>query len=178
MQNIQMQDKSGNYFLFKKRVQVVDPDLPTYIRIPAAPLSRAWARFIKPLKSPDLEYSRPVYGDVMNLPLEVLGNQYQAVYIDPPLLLPGQDPKPGYITMEQFSKIAIPRLVQSGFIFIWTEKELTGQMLQLMVRWNFRYVENIAWIKKNINNTIHQSPYKYFNKSKSTCLIFRNVLYY
>jgi hypothetical protein len=173
MQHIQMQDKMGNYFIFKKRVAVVDPDLVTYVRIPN-PLSRSWARIIKPLEQPLLEYSRTISADLLDFDFTQLGKQFQAVYMDPPLLLPNEPSTLGKITMQEFSRLGIPKLITSGFIFVWTEKELTGQMLQVMTKWGFRYVENIAWIKKNLNNTIATSPYKYFNKSKATCLIFRN----
>lgn len=33
--------------------------------------------------------------------LKKLGTNFQAVYIDPPLLLPGENPSPGKITVEQ-----------------------------------------------------------------------------
>jgi hypothetical protein len=173
MHNVRMQDKMGNYFIFKKRIAIADPNLPTYVRIPPPPLSRSWARIIKPLKDPILEYSNILSADLLDFDFSQLGNQFQAVYMDPPLLLPNEDPTPGKLTMKEFGKLEIHKLITSGFIFVWTEKELTAKMLQVMSQWGFRYVENIAWIKKNLNNTIACSPYTYFNKSKATCLIFR-----
>jgi hypothetical protein len=174
MQNVRMQDKMGNYFIFKKRVPVVDPNVPTYVRVPPPPLSRSWARIIKPLTHLECKFSNSFETNLLDFDFSQLGKGFQAVYMDPPLLLPGQPTTPGYITMEQFSQLEIPKLITSGFMFVWTEKELTGAMLQVMSSWGFRYVENIAWIKKNLNNTISSSPYTYFNKSKATCLIFRN----
>eukprot|EP00842_Homolaphlyctis_polyrhiza_P002314 jgi/Hompol1/3083/HPOL_001558-RA len=114
---VQMQDRLGNYFVMKKRVALPDPDLPTYIRIPPAPIPRAWAKRIESLK--------------------------------------------------------IPSIIDYGFLFIWTEKEHTPQILKAAEKWEFRYVENIAWIKKIVDNRIAKQPYRYFNRSKTTCLIFR-----
>jgi len=42
-----------------------------------------------------------------------------------------------------------------------------------MKKWNFIYVENFAWVKKSVNNKFVAQPYKYFQKSKTTLLIFR-----
>jgi N6-adenosine-specific RNA methylase IME4 len=94
--------------------------------------------------------------------------------MDPPLA--ETDKKPGQITFDEFASLEIPNLIKCGFLFIWTEKEYTHRMLNLTQKWGFRYVENFVWIKKNINNTIAEAPSKYFKKSKSTCLIFRNVI--
>jgi hypothetical protein len=39
--------------------------------------------------------------NILNLDLKELGTNFQAVYMDPPLLLPGEEPSPGKITIEQ-----------------------------------------------------------------------------
>lgn len=39
--------------------------------------------------------------DILSMNLTKLGTQFQAVYMDPPLLLPGEVPSPGKITIEQ-----------------------------------------------------------------------------
>lgn len=66
--------------------------------------------------------------------------------------------------------------MEKGFIFIWTEKELTPSVLKMGRKWGFRYVENIAWIKLKNNNTIAREKSKYVCKSKNTCLILRKEL--
>lgn len=45
--------------------------------------------------------------------------------------------------------------------------------MNITAKWGFKYVENFCWIKKDVNNQIHKSPYRYFNKSKLSLLIFR-----
>jgi hypothetical protein len=47
------------------------------------------------------------------------------------------------------------------------------QVFKVMKKWNFIYVENFAWVKKSVNNKFVTQPYKYFQKSKTTLLIFR-----
>ncbi|KAJ3324578.1 hypothetical protein HDV06_006482 [Boothiomyces sp. JEL0866] len=100
--SVQVQDRTGNYFCLKKRVPIADPNLPTYIRIPAAPLSRSWARIIQQKTETILENYRLIRADILNFDLEQLGNDFQAVYMDPPFLLEDEIPREGRITMEQF----------------------------------------------------------------------------
>lgn len=64
----------------------------------------------------------------------------------------------------------------NGFIFIWTEKELTPHVIKMGHKWGFRYVENLAWIKLNNDNTIARQKYKYVSKSRCTCLILRREM--
>ncbi|CAG8557990.1 2766_t:CDS:1, partial [Acaulospora colombiana] len=40
--------------------------------------------------------------DILSMDLTKLGTNFQAVYIDPPLLLPKEIPSPGKITLQQF----------------------------------------------------------------------------
>lgn len=104
---IQMQDRSGRMFTVKRRINNIDPSLPTYVRIPYRPISLSWAHNIKPLESVPLptaplgsnyhEVSR-----VLSTDLTQYGTDFSAVYMDPPLLLPGESPCPGKISIEEF----------------------------------------------------------------------------
>ncbi|CAG8588563.1 5717_t:CDS:2, partial [Racocetra fulgida] len=75
--------------------------LPTYMRIPPLPIPRSWALTISP---PSVEFVTPVI----------------AIYIDPPLLLPGEAPSPGKISVQQF-------------------KEFIPDIVQIAEKWRFRY---------------------------------------
>ena len=44
-----------------------------------------------------------------------------------------------------------------------------------MARWGFTYVENLVWVKKEVNNKISTRNSTYFRKSKLSLLIFRKV---
>ncbi|CAG8458445.1 15733_t:CDS:2 [Acaulospora morrowiae] len=173
---VRLQDRNGNFFTVKKKVSNTDPSLPTYIRIPPLPMPRSWAHTI--LSSP-IETSTTIRGsryfekDILSMDLTKLGTNFQAVYIDPPLLLPKETPSPGKITLQQFGALNVSSVVPKGFLFIWVEKEFLPDIVQIAEKWNFRYVENFCWIKKNINNQISRESYRYFNKSKLSLLIFR-----
>src|SRR4051812_40892793 len=44
-----------------------------------------------------------------------------------------------------------------------------------MDKCGFVYVENLVWVKQEVNNTLVTQPYKYFRRSKTSLLIFRTV---
>ncbi|RIA93511.1 hypothetical protein C1645_796598 [Glomus cerebriforme] len=173
---VKLQDRNGNFFTVKKKVSNIDPSLPTYIRIPSLPIPRSWAHTILP---PKIESTLMIHGsryfesDILSMDLKKLGQDFQAVYIDPPFLLPNEEPSSDKITLQQFESLKVPDIVPKGFLFIWVEKEFIPDIVQIAEKWNFRYVENFCWIKKHINNQISRASYRYFNKSKLSLLIFR-----
>ncbi|KAJ3128161.1 hypothetical protein HK098_005061 [Nowakowskiella sp. JEL0407] len=180
---IQMQDRQGNFFLMKKKVSVVDPTLPTYVKIPN-PIPRSWAKPILPYKPQqpldqrdDVRYFETKR--ILDFNLKGLGNEFQAILMDPPFLLPGEVDD-GKLSVEQFNHIIkstlnIPALIPGGgFLFIWMEKELIPSIINIVEnKWKFRYVENFAWIKMDWANRMVKQEYRYFAKSKISCLIFR-----
>ncbi|SAM09248.1 hypothetical protein [Absidia glauca] len=175
----QVQDRNGAMVMMKKRVTNIDPSLPTYIRLPGNPIPRSWAFTImkmQPLQQdlPPLPGSRTLQvPSILDADLTTFGNDYAAVYMDPPLLLPGEEPSPGKISFEEFSKIKVNKIIKSGFVFMWIEKEWLREIIRVTKEWGFKYVENFCWIKKNVNNRIALQPGKLFNKSKLSLLIFR-----
>nr|CAG8598316.1 11580_t:CDS:2 [Entrophospora candida] len=152
----------------------INPSLPTYIKIPAAPIQSSWAHSIifSDESVKEVSSSRYFEKDILSMDLKKLGTNFQAVYIDPPLLLPGENPSPGKITVEQLGKLNVTAVVPKGFLFIWVEKEFIPDIVQIAENWKFRYVENFCWIKKNLNNQISHQPYRYFNKSKNPDCLF------
>lgn len=104
---VQVQDRNGNYFMVKKRVSNMDPSLPTYVKIPPRPISRSWAHRIIPLalapkKIIPAGSKYHEVNDLINIDLTKYGDNFSAVYMDPPLLLPGEEPCKGKITIDQF----------------------------------------------------------------------------
>lgn len=172
---MQMQDRNGNYFMVRRKIAEVDPSLPTYIRIPQLPVSRYWSKSIRPLsESMEIQEGfRYFEENIFNFDFSKIGHDFQAIYMDPPFVLPGEEKAPGQITIQEFEQLKIANLVEQGFLFIWCEKELIPELLRICESWSFKYVENFTWIKKYVNNRIVRQPYTYFNKSKITCFIFR-----
>lgn len=111
----------------------------------------------------------------MDMDLTRFGTNFQAIYLDPPLLREGEEPGPNKITTEQLGTLNIGAILPSGFLFVWTEKEFLPDMVLLAEKWGMRYVENFCWIKRSLNNDIVQEKSTYFNSSKLTLLIFRKV---
>lgn len=114
---VQVQDRNGNYFTVKKRVSNMDPSLPTYVKIPARPISRSWAHKIMPkskipecLIPPGSKYHE--VNSVLSADLTQYGTDFSAVYMDPPILLPGEAPCKGKITIDEF----VSRLLFSIYV--------------------------------------------------------------
>ncbi|KAI9292256.1 hypothetical protein K502DRAFT_332502 [Neoconidiobolus thromboides FSU 785] len=193
----QLQDSSGNMLAMLKKVQLTDPSLPTYVKIPPAPIPLSWARRITPLFRPKEEARKLSFKiDILNEfdKIKKLGNEFQAILMDPPLLLDDEEMsfntsqshrKP--IRMKEFKKLRIPEIIKCGFLMIWIEKHHLSEILKQCIEgWKFRYVENVAWVHYNLDNTIHKKDSKippklqdengtkgYFKSSKTTLLIFR-----
>ncbi|RCH78100.1 hypothetical protein CU098_001336, partial [Rhizopus stolonifer] len=173
---VQVQDRNGNYFTIKKKVSNMDPSLPTYVKIPPRPISKSWAHSIKSSFVTPQDIANQRYYEIPNIVstnLTQYGTDFSAVYMDPPFLLPGEKPTPGKISIEEFSSLNVSDIIKAGFLFIWLEKEWTQKVVCITAKWGFKYVENFCWIKKDVNNQIHKSHYRYFNKSKLSLLIFR-----
>eukprot|EP00124_Ichthyophonus_hoferi_P000629 Ihof_evm22s24 gene=Ihof_evmTU22s24 len=169
----------GQRAAIKKRERFLDPRKPTYVRIPADPLPISWGRIIQPMAvtvSPRPPCSRYMECNVEETNLkQVVGGKALCLLLDPPLLLPGESPAPGRISLKQLESMALHRLVDTGFIFIWVEKELVPDVFALMNKWEFRYVENICWMQKGVDNRLVLRNSKYIPKAKLTCFIFRKV---
>lgn len=80
----------GMYYTIKKKVKMVDPLQPTYVRIPSqVPLPRSWSRTIVPYTGfnstslPNCGYTY-IETDIVGFDLKSLGRNFQGVIIDPP----------------------------------------------------------------------------------------------
>ncbi|KAG0328691.1 hypothetical protein BG004_002479 [Podila humilis] len=173
---VRLQDRNGNFFTVKKKISAMDPSMPTYVRIPPVPIPRSWIQPIKQIEDTTLLVPGSRYEETQNvleMDLKQFGTDYQVIYMDPPLLRAGEEPGPNKITMEQLATLDIKSILPKGFLFVWIEKEFLPDIVKLAEQWEFRYVENFCWIKKNVNNVIAREPSPYFNSSKLSCLIFR-----
>lgn len=97
-------------FSYKFRNSAIDPSLPTYVKIPGRPIPRSWAHTIlqlseaKPAKTPCGSHYHEV-DDILSLDLKQFGTSFTAVYMDPPLLLPDEEPTPGKISIDDLVNI-------------------------------------------------------------------------
>ncbi|KAG9285337.1 hypothetical protein G9A89_010812 [Geosiphon pyriformis] len=175
---MQVEDRNGNFFMVKRKIRQyfqstltqVYLHMSEFLRCPSPVPGhiRSDGHFLKTKENLMKDQE-----DIISMDLTTLGKNYQAVYIDPPLLLPGESAQSGKITIKELGKLDIPKIILRGFLFVWAEKEYLPDILQIAEKWGFRYVENFCWIKKNINNQFARLPYRYFNKSKLSLLVFR-----
>lgn len=128
---VQLKDRQGNLFTIERRVRSahsflfvmisrhflfsyyyyyfaptrhIDPSVPTYVKIPTGPLPRAWGHTIVPLVEPgSLPPATKVLltDSILGYNLFSLGQDFQAIYMDPPLLLPNEPPLPGKFTIDK-----------------------------------------------------------------------------
>jgi len=170
--------EDGFVYTIRKKVRYEDPNAPTYVRIPPQPIPRSWCKTVVPFTKPENDPLGNTYieGNILKMDLRKYG-EFEAILMNPPWYTGDQkDPSrlPGTIVPEELVKLKITdELMPKGLIFIWVEKELIPKVFKVMKKWNFIYVENFAWVKKSVNNKFVAQPYKYFQKSKTTLLIFR-----
>ncbi|KAJ2800044.1 hypothetical protein H4S07_005276, partial [Coemansia furcata] len=120
---VRIQDRHGHTFFVSRKVNAVDPSLPTYVRIPPIPIPRAWVKHIRPLiqgaettpcnvisgvllPTSEPKWARRIDTDVtLDFDFTIFERTFQCVYMDPPLLLPDEQPKPGYFDISRLSAI-------------------------------------------------------------------------
>ncbi|KAI9503952.1 hypothetical protein BX070DRAFT_223172 [Coemansia spiralis] len=190
---VRVQDRHGHTFFVSRKVNAVDPSMPTYVRIPPNPIPRSWVKHIRPLvddaeattkniisgiliPNEEPKWSRLIQTDVtLDYDFSNFDRTFQCVYMDPPLLLPGEKNKPGFFKISKLVAIPVHKLLVSGaFLFTWCEKELIVDMCEIAEKhWGLKYVENFCWVRQQTNNHIARLPSSYFRRSKVTLLIFR-----
>ncbi|KAI9309093.1 hypothetical protein BJ944DRAFT_254219 [Cunninghamella echinulata] len=61
----------------------------------------------------------------------------------------------------------------SGIIFVWTHKLIQADVVRVMYSLDCRYVENLVWFKKSINNMMLDQPSPYISSTKEILLMFK-----
>ena len=169
----------GLYYTIKKKVKMVDPLVPTYVRIPSqVPLPRSWARTVAPYTGinhfPAPEGSEYIETEIQKFDLKSLGRKFQAVLIDPPWTdMDSTQAHPHQINTEQLLKLKVDEVVDAGLLLIWTEKHHIASCIQVATKWGFTYVENLIWVKQSVNHTISDVHHPFFAGSKVSLLIFK-----
>jgi mRNA (2'-O-methyladenosine-N6-)-methyltransferase len=108
---------------------------------------------------------------------EVKGKLFDAIMMDPPWQLSGATPTRGVtISYEALSdqiikNLPIVKLQKQGLLFLWTINAKYRTSLQLLDDWGYRFVDEIAWVKKTCNNKIAKSHGYWLQHAKETCLV-------
>ncbi|XP_004343814.1 hypothetical protein CAOG_07090 [Capsaspora owczarzaki ATCC 30864] len=168
------QDTSGNRMSLKRKSKSTDPTLPVYMRLTPGPLP-PWVLEIGTFRE-QAPGARWLVADILRSNLaELTGQTFEGILIDAPLARSGEPATPGMVTVDELKAAGIsPALIPRGFIFMWAEKEWIPDLLEVAQAWGFHYVENICWVRHNINNKVSREDSRFFRKSKLLLLIFRN----
>ncbi len=95
--------------------------------------------------------------------------QFQAVLINP-----GWDRGvEGAAGLEALSRLPMPRLVPTGFIFIWTPKHHVQGVCKLMSKWGYAYIENLTWVYLGADHSVMKLPSRFVRNSHLTLYMFR-----
>ena len=127
--------------------------------------------FIRVIEKNTPEDCVPINADVrtfdfqklIDCQLEVKKKLFDVIMMDPPWQLSGATPTRGVtISYEALSDQAIKhlplaKLQKSGLLFLWTINAKYRTSLQLLDDWGYKFVDEIAWVKKTCNNKIAKS---------------------
>jgi N6-adenosine-specific RNA methylase IME4 len=177
--SMELMGADGLYYTIKKKVKMIDPLLPTYVRIPSqVPLPRSWARTIAPYTGLNLfpmpEGCTYLETDIMDFDLKTLGRKYQAILMDPPWNDASSTlTHPHQVNPTQLAHLRLDEVVENGLLLIWTEKQHIGACIQVAAKWGFTYVENLVWVKQNVNHTVSDAQHPFFARSKTSLFIFK-----
>ncbi|KAL4531484.1 hypothetical protein Ndes2526B_g04403 [Nannochloris sp. 'desiccata'] len=172
--------------LVRRKVRVNDPDEIVQIRVPNAPIPLPWGRVVKPYLPRELRGVKnyavapvPVcetphstkyleIDSLASLHPKTLDNlTYQAALINP-----GWD-KDNAPALSALAQIPLPKLVPTGFIFIWTPKQHVQAVCKQMTKWGYIYIENLTWVYMAPNNAILKLDSEFVRKSHMTLYMFR-----
>ncbi|GBG31206.1 N6-adenosine-methyltransferase subunit METTL3 [Hondaea fermentalgiana] len=105
------------------------------------------------------------------------GKLFDVIMTDPPWQLATSNPTRGVaIGYKQLSdslieKIPFPSLQENGFLFVWVINAKYKFALELMEKWGYTLVDEIAWVKQTVNRRLAKSHGFYLQHAKETCLV-------
>ena len=135
-----------------------------YIRVPfIIPLT--WTHPVQdyepPLKNQCIVTDDPISYDYLSL-----GNSYNLIYINTPY---------NYDCMN-FQRLRLSRrLIPSGFVFIWADRENIPSIIDIFENKGFFYVENLVWVQSHDEDALQlkEKEVPLLRRSKRTLLILR-----
>ncbi|CAL5228471.1 g11612 [Coccomyxa viridis] len=186
--------------LIRRRVRVVDEDALYRIMVPQ-PLPLSWGRTVQPY-DPSISLLSRVKGteqsgqsmpgedcdqdadassnecstsyhhaqDISRADFKAIGTAFQAVLINQGWECKSAE---GKAVAARLAKVPMTQLCPIGFIFIWVDKTLIAEVVNLMDNWGFSYVENLTWVHMAPNNTVVAAPSLYARRSHLSLFIFR-----
>ncbi|KAI8357242.1 hypothetical protein BD560DRAFT_198068 [Blakeslea trispora] len=176
----------------KKRKIDTPDDLVSYTRIPNDLYSGV--KQIKPLnKRTQADASKTIYVELDQIEnmTTLLDNicqrgekesstqsSLECILADPPWEFYVEDGKNDgrcSLNLEQFRSVMekTVRHMSAGMIFVWTHKLIQADVVRTMYDMDCKYVENLVWFKKSVNNVHLDDPSPFFSSTKEILLMFK-----
>ena len=87
---------------------------------------------------------------------------------------PWQAPNGGDgVTVDDLRRLPLSKICTRGFVCIWVDKHVLGEVVDLLDKWKFDYIENLTWVQLKGNTHMKMEGAPYFCKSHMTMLMFR-----
>ncbi|GAB4822646.1 hypothetical protein N2152v2_009692 [Parachlorella kessleri] len=178
--------------LIRRKVRVPDRDEILQLRIPPAPIPLSWGRTVRPYVPEAQRAERPIAVPCVGEPTpdqiatsyrevpEVAAAAKEATSSGAPfqaaLISPGWWEQQGAgagDAIQRLAKLPLPKLVPTGFVFIWLQKHHIHQACRLLNRWGYIYVENMTWVWLSAAANVLTLPSPLARASHLTLFIFR-----
>lgn len=105
------------------------------------------------------------------------GRLFDVITIDPPWQLSSANPTRGvaiaYSTLNDKEIMDIPfnKFQSDGFLFIWVINAKYRMAIDMMNKYGYKLVDEIAWVKQTVNGKIAKGHGYYLQHAKETCLV-------
>ena len=67
------------------------------------------------------------------------------------------NPPWGSVKPKELEGLALPDICKHGFVFVWVDKEVLDEVVDVLVRQKYVYVENLTWVTMAPNNRVRSS---------------------
>lgn len=189
------QSSLSRFFTGVKKRKVDTPDeFISHVRIPNDLYSGV--KRIQPLANKiQIDSSKTTYVELddMNDCTSILDNMLEplqdtrasaieCILVDPPwefYVADGKNDGACSWNLSDFQKLMekVSSHMTAGMIFVWSHKLIQADIVRMMYSVQCRYVENLVWFKKSVNNAQLDEPSPYFSSTKEILLMFKKVIY-
>lgn len=187
-----VQSTLSRFFTGVKKRKVDTPDeFISFVRIPNDLYSGV--KQIQPLpKRPVIDASKCCYFEIDNMndctirldqlieaeSLEEKISPLEGILVDPPwefYAADGRNDGACSWNISDFQKLMenVIKHMSAGLVFVWTHKLIQADVVRMMYTIDCKYVENLVWFKKSVNNVHLDNPSPYISSTKEILLMFK-----
>lgn len=104
-------------------------------------------------------------------------HKFDVIVMDPPWHLASANPTRGVaigysmLSDTDISELPLHLIQEEGLLFVWVINIKYAKTLDLFERWGYRFVDDIAWVKRTSNRRIAKGHGYYLQHAKETCLV-------